>query len=383
MGNGQGAEPNQAAWKTWVPLVAAGLGLLFGVVFYVALARGQSPSTDPDVTGQLLTDVSVQIANRRSEKAALERIVAKLKATATALKESARGGKVDTDFDAIEADLKRVADGTVEATPADAKATDKAPGADKTSGIDKTIWLFYANEAKLLSALSRLAPRYSAPQAAAATSDESLLAEVSFALDDALRRATPQSFGLCRGSYSADERAVPTNNRARASACSEVLSELSEDWLANTSEALVTECDERGREIESKVTETSTAIEEKQGQANALQRSLRSASALDNLVRWGFPAMAGVVAVLFLIVRSFDAGLQQTIVTSRLLLDVITILVLLTTILILGLSGKIASEVLGTLIGGITGYTLGRAALGDRTSSEKKSPGDEKASGTP
>ncbi len=45
---------------------------------------------------------------------------------------------------------------------------------------------------------------------------------------------------------------------------------------------------------------------------------------------------------------------------SGIVLDLITVFLLTTTTLMLGLSDRLNSEVLGTLLGGISGYVLGR-----------------------
>jgi hypothetical protein len=368
-GGGPAQRRSDARW--WVPLGAAGAALVVGGLFYVALARNQEPSTDPDVTGELLTDVSGRIADARADKAALQRIAGRLEVTGRTLREIEKLGKVDTDFDGIESGLKAIAEGAAPSGP-------QPPGAGP---IDRTLWLYDANERKLVAGFSRLAPRYALTQPGDAATDDAALSEISFDLDSSLRAAAPQSLLGCRGSLAQDESpSAPVAATSRANACLTLLGELSDDWLGNTARSLAEQCEQSDADLDRRLAALDTDIANKERQAKELQRGLRSASALENLVRWGFPAMAGVVTVLFLIVRSFDLGLQRAIVRSRLLLDVITLLVLLTAILILGLSGKIESEVLGTLIGGITGYTLGRAALGDRAaggeSSEEKGGGD-------
>jgi hypothetical protein len=83
-------------------------------------------------------------------------------------------------------------------------------------------------------------------------------------------------------------------------------------------------------------------------------------SSFDGLIIWGFPALivAVLVIVLFESRRRKAAPEAQTLDT----LAVITVLLLVSAIIILGLGGKIQPEALGTLIGGISGYVLGKSA---------------------
>ncbi len=83
-------------------------------------------------------------------------------------------------------------------------------------------------------------------------------------------------------------------------------------------------------------------------------------SSFDGLIIWGFPAL--VVAVLVIVIfegrrrrSGGDAAPTDT-------LAVVTVLLLVSAIIILGLGGKIQPEALGTLIGGISGYVLGKSA---------------------
>ncbi|MEO1658008.1 MAG: hypothetical protein AAFR65_09820 [Pseudomonadota bacterium] len=62
---------------------------------------------------------------------------------------------------------------------------------------------------------------------------------------------------------------------------------------------------------------------------------------------------------------------------NRVLLEAMTVFILTAAILILGIASKISSEVLGTLIGGISGYVLGKfkeAASGDRDGGNSTAP---------
>jgi hypothetical protein len=83
-------------------------------------------------------------------------------------------------------------------------------------------------------------------------------------------------------------------------------------------------------------------------------------SSFDGLIIWGFPAL--IIAVLIIVLfegRRRKAGEQPPTMDT---LAVVTVLLLVSAIIILGLGGKIQPEALGTLIGGISGYVLGKGA---------------------
>jgi hypothetical protein len=126
------------------------------------------------------------------------------------------------------------------------------------------------------------------------------------------------------------------------------------------------------------------AIIEQQFSAEAETRKISAekvmaayGSSFDGLIIWGFPSL--IVAVLVIVLfesrrrKSGDSPLPDT-------LAVVTVLLLVSAIIILGLGGKIQPEALGTLIGGISGYVLGK---GSQVLSTGDKPKDEKASAPP
>lgn len=106
---------------------------------------------------------------------------------------------------------------------------------------------------------------------------------------------------------------------------------------------------------------------EKQFAAEATDRRASAAkvmaaygSSFDGLIIWGFPAL--IVAVLIIVLfegRRRRAGEPGSTTDT---LAVVTVMLLVSAIIILGLGGKIQPEALGTLIGGISGYVLGKGA---------------------
>ncbi len=124
------------------------------------------------------------------------------------------------------------------------------------------------------------------------------------------------------------------------------------------------------------------AIEEKQDKLlrlegreeeifNKLQSKEEGQFKIDRILVWTLP-LYGLLMILMLFIPKFypDVKVRNTIFSSGIILQLITVYLLTVTILILGISEKISSEVLGTLIGGISGYVLGKNM--NNSKSEKK-----------
>jgi len=79
-----------------------------------------------------------------------------------------------------------------------------------------------------------------------------------------------------------------------------------------------------------------------------------------------FLVLGGVAITILIVVRFFPEKSQLELVQSGQVIQFITVLLLLTVIMALGLSGSIKENTLGTLLGGLAGYVLsqgvGRAA---------------------
>jgi len=82
-------------------------------------------------------------------------------------------------------------------------------------------------------------------------------------------------------------------------------------------------------------------------------------SSLEALVRWSLPILA-VVIMFVVLVGSAESESSRDGIGLRVMMRLLTVVLLIASILILGLSDKIDGEVLGALIGGISGYVLGR-----------------------
>lgn len=82
----------------------------------------------------------------------------------------------------------------------------------------------------------------------------------------------------------------------------------------------------------------------------------------------GLPAFGLVLLAIFAIPKLYrDKELQAEIFSSGIVLDMFTVFLLTITILLLGLGRKLTENVLGTLLGGIAGYVLGRSTAGRAT----------------
>ena len=98
-------------------------------------------------------------------------------------------------------------------------------------------------------------------------------------------------------------------------------------------------------------------------------------------IQLGLPLFCGTVLLMLTIpmvlqsISKSEASAEQAqaIFASGILVEIITVLLLTMSILILGLSGKIEGPVLGTLLGGISGYVLNRFR-GRNSESDQNSP---------
>jgi hypothetical protein len=79
------------------------------------------------------------------------------------------------------------------------------------------------------------------------------------------------------------------------------------------------------------------------------------------LITWSVPTFAITFLLLLIIPRLYSSTeVHKLAFDSPILLELITVFLLAGTVLLLGLGNKLEGEVLGTLLGGISGYVLGR-----------------------
>jgi len=72
------------------------------------------------------------------------------------------------------------------------------------------------------------------------------------------------------------------------------------------------------------------------------------------------PIVGFFLVIILIVPRWYPAETQKSIFQNALLLELLSVYLLISTILLLGLSGRIEGNTLGTLLGGISGYVLGK-----------------------
>jgi hypothetical protein len=118
---------------------------------------------------------------------------------------------------------------------------------------------------------------------------------------------------------------------------------------------------------DARVNELNGQIEAKKKQSIDILTKIEGKQAgqrgIDQLLIYVALPIFGVLVIALMVIPLMyrNPALQHLIFESGILLELITVFLLTTTILLLGIGGKIEKEVLGTLLGGISGYVLGRS----------------------
>jgi hypothetical protein len=99
---------------------------------------------------------------------------------------------------------------------------------------------------------------------------------------------------------------------------------------------------------------------------SAEEDSASTAGRVADQLGWIIFIFCGFAIFIFLAVRAFSDTIQYELVVSGQVIQFATVIVILVVLCILGMSGKISENTLGTLLGGVGGYVLsqgvGRAA---------------------
>lgn len=125
----------------------------------------------------------------------------------------------------------------------------------------------------------------------------------------------------------------------------------------------ISELERVATEVRQSVEETdktiSGIIENKAKWANQLHNSVDISS---NLLTYTIPLLGLVVILLMGIPILYSKPTQANIIASGFILEVFTVFLLISATLVVGVAQRIPSEALGTLLGGISGFVLGRSA---------------------
>jgi hypothetical protein len=111
------------------------------------------------------------------------------------------------------------------------------------------------------------------------------------------------------------------------------------------------------REENARLQEDAAEVSRAIGQREDDQAKLDS-----RIVMIAIPAVALALIALFLaplLYRSED--MRRSIITSGMLVELVTVFLLTSAVILLGIAGRIQAEVIGTILGGVSGYVLGRA----------------------
>jgi hypothetical protein len=122
-------------------------------------------------------------------------------------------------------------------------------------------------------------------------------------------------------------------------------------------------------DIEAVATETRRALDEVTKNQNEItenkskwERQLRRAIDISSqLIDWTIPAIGLLVIGLMAVPIFYRTETQASIIESGFILEVFTVFLLISATLVLGIAERIPQEALGTLLGGISGFVLGRS----------------------
>lgn len=92
------------------------------------------------------------------------------------------------------------------------------------------------------------------------------------------------------------------------------------------------------------------------------QREDNQAKLDAKLITVGVPVIAAALVLMLLVPLLYKSDeLRRAIISSGLLLEMTTVFLLVSAVVILGIDGRIEAGVIGTVLGGLSGYVLGRS----------------------
>ena len=158
-----------------------------------------------------------------------------------------------------------------------------------------------------------------------------------------------------------DERTGPERPlRLRRPACSELAGMLTESFLRNWQAGLADRLATVATDVDGRLKGVREELELLKRRKSKIGAALGKDSSLESLVRWSIPALFVVVVIVAGFGLGFPWFQGDEADRRRTTLRLLTVVLLVTAILVLGLSGTLHSEILGTLLAGISVHVLSR-----------------------
>jgi hypothetical protein len=151
---------------------------------------------------------------------------------------------------------------------------------------------------------------------------------------------------------------------------------LANQWSdLNTAPILSTELDSLTKDIEAKTTELRN-VELKLNRLTNIALVLQD---FKTKISWAVALVVLVVYIAFMIIAYRDEVVRRRVFDAGSALQFLTLFLLIIAIILFGVTGILEGKELSALLGGLSGYILGRVSVTDR----KKSEHPEDVSGTP
>jgi hypothetical protein len=143
------------------------------------------------------------------------------------------------------------------------------------------------------------------------------------------------------------------------------------DLVNSTRDRIAAALDSRLKRTETRFSALTADIPKAELKLQEIQRALSKQSEISNiLISYALPAFGLVTLLLVGLPAVYKLNVQTDIFSQGLILEIITVFLLVAAILILGLADKIPTQALGTLLGGISGFVLGRNVAAARARTE-------------
>lgn len=354
----------QSNWKSGLLLLtAAVLGMLISASTYADQEAGlpRTATLPPLMAQQELSELVRAVQQATAEMAARESALSRLKAESEKV-------KVATEPKATRENAKRLAS-QLNALP-HTKEGLQISRAQATTLINSirtiidSIWAAFPGIDEIAKLSS--SNRYPLPGA----TEDLYLAQVGRAFEDAMYDTPPiRALSDLRRVFETIDPSTKTTVVPLES-IPDFVSILDNNYFPTIQQAILNTISAESSRLEARFTQLQSKLKAMQQRQSQLQDSIEEGqSQIDKkIIQWGLPAFGLVLLAIFAIPKLYrDKELQAEIFSSGIVLDMFTVFLLTITILLLGLGRKLTENVLGTLLGGIAGYVLGRSTAGRAT----------------